>query len=342
MAEAGLEALVRRASEARPVLALAPMEGISDAVVRSMLSELGGMDFCVTEFIRVVQRPVSPRVLLTECPELRLGGVTDSGVPVIVQLLGGDPALVAESAAIAADLGAPGIDLNFGCPAKRVNGHDGGAALLVSPERITGVVARTRDAVPPPVSVSAKVRLGWDDPNDASRVAIAAAEGGASWITIHGRTRTQMYDGRADWDQIRRARESVGVPVIANGDVVDPATLEACLSSTGSRAVMIGRGAFRSPNLFPWLRGSDEGPWPFARCVDLLVSFARRVLADPRFADPSRVALNRIKGWVAAMGAGSPEAAETFARLKRLTSLDLALEVLQRWADRNGLTMKAM
>src|SRR5262245_42093317 len=107
---------------AEPLLMLAPMEGISDVLVRELLSSLGAMDLSVTEFIRVSHRPVTPEVFLRECPELAKGGRTASGTPVLVQLLGGEPEHVAESARIAAELGAPGIDLNFGCPAKRVNG----------------------------------------------------------------------------------------------------------------------------------------------------------------------------------------------------------------------------
>src|SRR5687767_14210553 len=119
------------------LLMLAPMEGISDVLVRDLLSSLGAMDLAVTEFIRVAHRPLTAGTLLRECPELESGGKTPSGTPVLVQLLGGDPELVAESAHIAAELGAPGIDLNFGCPAKRVNGSDGGAVLLKDPHRLT-------------------------------------------------------------------------------------------------------------------------------------------------------------------------------------------------------------
>jgi tRNA-dihydrouridine synthase C len=322
-------ALLRSATPARPALALAPMEGISDAVVRELLSALGGMDFCVTEFIRVAHRPVPASVLLRECPELRRGGRTASGTPVMVQLLGGEPALVAETARTAVALGAVGIDLNFGCPAKRVNGSDGGASLLRCPPRVTDVVRATREAVPAHLPVSAKVRLGWEDPDDVVPIVRAAEAGGAAWITVHGRTKVQMYKPFADWTRIRRAQDAVTVPVIANGDLFDPGSFARCQEVTGAAAYMLGRGAFRTPNLFRWLRGLDARAWSFEESCALLFAFVRRVHEDPRYDDPQRAALNRLKGWVRAMADVEPAMLSVFEVLKRAQALDEALRVLE-------------
>lgn len=312
-----------------PVLALAPMEGISDAIVRDLLGALGAMDLSVTEFIRVAHRPVPARVLLRECPELENDGHTPSGVPVLVQLLGGEPCFVAKSAQRAAELGAAGVDLNFGCPAKRVNGSDGGASLLREPSRLTEVIGETRAAVPGHLPVSAKIRLGWEDPDDVVGIVEAAEAGGAAWITIHGRTKKQMYKPTADWGRIRRAADAVSVPVVANGDIFDPASFDACRDVTGCGAYMLGRGAFRAPNLFRRIAKLDADFWPPERCADLLHQFAERVLRDSRFADPERVALNRIKGWVRALSETYDVMAVAFETLKRAQKLEDALAILR-------------
>ena len=322
-------ALAQRAP-ARPALALAPMEGVSDAHVRELLSGLGSMDACVTEFVRVTDRPVSRSVLARLCPELMTGGRTSSGTVVIVQLLGGSPDPVAESARRAHAMGALAIDLNFGCPARRVNGRDGGAALLLCPERLTDIVSATREAVPRTVPVSAKIRLGYENPDDVLVLARAAETGGAAWVTIHGRTKIQMYGGHADWVRIGRAREAVGIPVVANGDVVDPGSLRRCLAATGAGAVMIGRGAFRTPNLFRWLRGVDRQPWTSAACVVLLREFITRMRLDPRFRNPERAALARLKQWVRAMAQTRPDLQTVFQVMKRTQTLEEACAALAR------------
>lgn len=328
MAAPNLRALVHGARHDRPLLALAPMEGVSDAIVRALLSELGGMDFCVTEFIRVQRLPVPPKVLRRDCPELASGGQTPSGVPVIVQLLGGSPGPMATSARLAAQMGAPGIDLNFGCPAKTVNGSDGGAALLKCPSRLTDVVAATREAVPAHISVSAKIRLGWEDPDEVVPLVLAAEAGGADWITIHGRTKVQMYKPFADWDRIRDAVQAVNIPIIANGDIFDPDALARCAEVTGCTSFMLGRGAFRRPNLFRWLRNLDGTEWPLERCVQLLFRFVGEVRVNPRFKKPERTALARLKMWCNAMRDAYPAMHPVFDHIKRTQDVQDALQGL--------------
>ena len=141
-------------------LILAPMEGLTDPPMRRLLTQVGQYDWCVSEFIRVTNQLVPAHVIYGYCPELRQGGCTDSGTPLHVQFLGNDPTLLAENAAHAAELGAPAIDLNFGCPAKTVNKHRGGAVLLDETELIYQIVSAVRRAVPAQIPVSAKMRLG--------------------------------------------------------------------------------------------------------------------------------------------------------------------------------------
>ncbi len=269
-------------SLSRPSLALAPMEGISDAVVRDLLAGLGGMDLCVTEFIRVVQRPLSKNVLLRSCPELLSGGRTSCGVPVMVQLLGGEPEMMAASAQVAVEAGALGIDLNFGCPAKRVNGSDGGAALLRLPVRVRTVVEACRRAVPDHIPVSAKIRLGWEDPDDVMDIAQASEDGGASWLTIHGRTKKQMYKPYADWVRIGWVKQRLSIPVVANGDIFDPESFLKCREVSGCHALMLGRGAFQTPNLFRWIRGADHQVQPVQWAANLLRTFVDRMMSQTK------------------------------------------------------------
>src|SRR5437868_10884431 len=139
---------------------LAPMEGLLDFVLRDIVTRVGGIDRCVSEFIRVTGTLLPDRVFTRIVPELHHGGRTPAGVPVRAQLMGSDPVCVAENAAKLAALGPDGIDLNFGCPAKLINRHGGGAALLDQPETIARLVSAVRRAVPPDVPVSAKMRLG--------------------------------------------------------------------------------------------------------------------------------------------------------------------------------------
>lgn len=303
-----------------PLLALAPMDGISDAHMRRFLTQLGGIDFCVTEFIRVTQHPTSERVLLRGCPELRHRSRTSAGTPVLVQLLGGAPDVVAESARRAATLGAYGIDLNFGCPARRVNGHDGGASLLRTPERIAHQVAAVRAACPPGVPVSAKIRLGWDHKNRATDIAQAIEEAGADWLTIHGRTRQQQYRPPADWDAIAEVVSRCAIPVIANGDIFDPASLARCQAVTRAAGYMIGRGAFRQPNLFRHLRGEDRGRWRVQAKLRALQDFISE--AQQRGAE-DRILLGRAKGWLAAMGQDDPALHARFQDVKRAPTLEV-------------------
>jgi tRNA-dihydrouridine synthase C len=232
-----------------PALILAPMEGVTDAPMRAAQGAGGAFSFAVSEFLRVAHAPLPPGVVLRHVPELRAGGRTPTGLPVQVQLLGGDPGLVAESAGVAAAAGAAAIDLNFGCPAPTVNRHDGGAALLRHPRRIRGIVAAVRAAVPAGVPVSAKLRLGWDRVDAVFENAAMAAEGGAAWVTVHARTRTQGYAPPVYWPLVGRVRERLGIPVVANGDIRTVEGLRRCRDETGCRHFMLGRGAVADPGL---------------------------------------------------------------------------------------------
>jgi tRNA-dihydrouridine synthase C len=232
-----------------PALVLAPMEGVTDAPMRALLSELGGFGFCVTEFIRIANSIPGVRAFRAHVPECAHGCRTPAGTPVQLQLLGGDPDMLARAAVVAVETGARAVDLNFGCPAPTVNRHDGGAVLLNHPERIRTIVAAVRGALPPDIPVSAKLRLGWDDPCAIHVNAERAAAGGAAWITIHGRTKAQGYRPPALWKPIGEVRARLGIPVVANGDIWTVEDLRRCRDETGCEHFMLGRGALMVPTL---------------------------------------------------------------------------------------------
>jgi len=233
----------------QPALVLAPMQGLTDAPMRAVCAEFGVFTFAVSEFLRISSEVPPARVFYRQVPELRQGGRTPNGLPVQVQLLGGHAGRMAQAAWVAFQAGATAIDINFGCPAPTVNRHDGGAVLLNHPCRIREIVAAVRDALPAHVPVSAKMRLGWDTQDAVLENADMAAEGGAAWITIHGRTRVQGYTPPAYWHPIGLVRERLSIPVVANGDIWSLADFRRCREETGCTHFMLGRGALADPLL---------------------------------------------------------------------------------------------
>lgn len=293
-------------------LALAPMEGVMDFVFRDLITAIGGLDQTTTEFVRVTQRLLPDRVFLRYAPELKMQSRTRSGTPVFLQLLGGQPDPMAENAARVASLGAAGIDLNFGCPAKTVNRHDGGASLLKNPHRLFDVASAVRKAVPSHIPVSGKMRLGFDSPEKCFENAQALDEAGVSWITVHARTKTDGYKPPAHWHWIPRIQEKVKVEVIANGDIWNAEDLERCKQETGAKSFMIGRGALRNARIFKDLRGeiSPVPSWNHQR--DLLVPFfeAQELYLNGRYAQA------RTKMWLKLLSPRHPEAHEVLQEIK--------------------------
>ena len=228
---------------------LAPMQGVLDPFVRQLLTEVNEYDLCITEFVRVVDQLLPEKVFYRLCPELKNQGFTPSKTPVRVQLLGQHPNCLAENANHAIELGSHGIDLNCGCPSKTVNGSNGGAALLKQPELIYQATLALRKTVPSHLPVSVKVRLGWDCTSQAFEIADAVQQGGATEITIHGRTKADGYRAdRINWEKIGEVRSRLTIPVIANGEIWRWEDGQACLKATGCEDLMVGRGALNIPN----------------------------------------------------------------------------------------------
>jgi tRNA-dihydrouridine synthase C len=258
---------------------LAPMDGITDpAFRRAVISlhrpeDLGG---AFTEFVRVVDLPVPPRVLRRH---LDLAGP----IPVGLQLMGRDPAAMAETARRAEAAGAPLVDLNFGCPAKGALRGCAGSALLREPGTMEALVRACVDAVER-VPVTAKIRAGFDDDSLVEDLARAAQEGGAALLTVHCRTRREGYQEEVDWSRIRRAVETVRIAVCGNGGVKGHRDLERMRRETGCAYVMVGRAAVADPWIFA---GETAAPEQALRFIDGYVT-----------------ALGQIPGWTSRGAAG--------------------------------------
>jgi tRNA-dihydrouridine synthase C len=301
-------------------LMLAPMEGVIDHTMRELLTGLGGLDRCVTEFVRVTERLLPPRVFHRYCPELQQGGRTASGVPVYLQLLGGQPTPMAENAARAAELGAPGIDLNFGCPAKTVNRADGGSILLREPERVHQIVTAVRRAVPAEIPVTVKIRLGYEDRDLLEENVRAIAEAAPTELAIHARTKCDGYRPPAYWEEIARARQWVSLPIIANGEIWNPADALRCREISGCEDLMLGRGILCRPDLARLIAAQQHGKemqplqWPQVQALVLqlfelsLANYDERNVGNP------------IKQWLAYQRHYYPQAALLFERVKRQRS----------------------
>jgi tRNA-dihydrouridine synthase C len=302
-------------------LALAPMDGVTDHVYRALFTaraKPGSVDYCVSEFIRVTDRPMPRSMIRRSCPEVDEGGTTPAGTPVMVQLLGGQPEPLAATAVTAIAMGAWGIDLNFGCPAKLVNRHDGGASILKAPERLERIVACVRAAVPKDRPVSAKIRLGWESHDEVVSLARAAERGGANFLTIHGRTKLEMYGPPADWKAIGSAREAVRIPVVANGDLNDAASLLRCRSESGCSHFMVGRGSMGRPELLTQEPCNDESA-ALRHVSELLAEYVER-LAEAGNSEERQVA--RVKQWLSLGSSVNPKLAPLFDRIKRLRDRD--------------------
>lgn len=298
-------------------IALAPMEGLVDDILRELLTEVGGLDWCVSEFIRVCDRLLPAAAFAKLAPELGQGARTPSGTPMRVQLLGSDPACLADNAAFACTLGAPVIDLNFGCPAKTVNKSRGGAVLLKEPELLNRIVESVRQAVPAHIPVTAKMRLGYDSPNSALACAEALAEGGATQLVVHARTKVEGYRPPAHWEWVARVADRVSVPVLANGEIWTLDDYWRCRSVSGQASVMLGRGLVSRPDLALQIaaavRGEETAAQSWAEILPRVQRFwvmAQRKLA-PRYAP------GRLKQWLGMLTRSYPEAAALFAQVRR-------------------------
>lgn len=307
---------------------LAPMEGVIDHHMREALTSVGGYDGCVTEFLRITDQHLPAKVFKRLSPELLSRGETRSGVPVILQLLGGDPDVMASNAQRAAQLGAPIIDINFGCPSIFVTRKMGGSVLLREPERVHAIVSAVRKAVDDTIPVTAKMRLGYEDDALALDNARAIEEGGAAELTVHARTKVEGYAPPARWEALAPLREALSIPIIANGDIRSLSDYRRCVEVSGCVDVMLGRGALNDPSLAMQIKHSDHEapltPMAWEAIISLILATSESM--EPDY--PQKYLVMRIKQWLGYLRTDHPEGQRVFDLIRRMTELVEVKEVL--------------
>lgn len=311
-------------------IALAPMEGVVDDLLRDLITRVGGVDWCVTEFIRVTDQLLPRSCFRRLAPELAQASRTPSGIPVRVQLLGSHPQCLADNAARACSMGAPVIDLNFGCPAKTVNRSRGGAVLLKEPDLLHAIVRAVRRTIPETVPVTAKMRIGYEDTSLALDCARALADGGAAHIVVHARTKLDGYRPPAYWEWVALIDEAVGIPVIANGEIWTVEDWRRCREVSGVEDVMLGRGLIARPDLARQIAADSMGDAPEPMVWDEVALLLGEFWARVRARANDRHAPGRLKQWLNFLSRSYPEAAQLFARVRRETDCRVLDQMLQR------------
>ncbi|NVK74728.1 MAG: tRNA-dihydrouridine synthase family protein [Oceanospirillaceae bacterium] len=297
------------------------MEGVMDHTMRSLLSQIGGMDYLVSEFVRVTQYAIPANTFKRLIPENIQGAKTNHNHPVHTQLLGSNAELMAESAINAIEAGATHIDVNFGCPAKRVNGHGGGSVLLQTPDALYDIMSTIRKNLNSDIPVSAKIRLGFEDESLLFDNVAAIESAGVGTLTIHGRTKKDGYKPPARWEKIGEIQDNTKMIVVANGDIIDTHSLLRCQSITGCHHFMIGRGSLNNPFVFQQIRQEligQKGTIDTAILNQLFTEYSSKL----REHYDEMATLGRLKQWCGHLRFGFEDIKNNLQILRRCKSVD--------------------
>ena len=307
---------------------LAPMEGVADELMRQLLTSLNSYDFCITEFVRIVDALLPKHVFQRMCPELDNGCRTQSGTPLRMQLLGQEPKWMAENAVRALEMGSHGIDINFGCPAKAVNKSKGGAVLLNEPEKIYQILASIRAAIGENAILSAKIRLGFNDASKLDEIVSAVVSANTNQLTIHARTKQDGYRPPAYWHFIAEVKKKYDIEIFANGEIWNKADADNCITQSQTSNLMLGRGALATPNLANVIK-LGEAPMPWRELSSLLKYYSDLELQG----DKSYYFSSRLKQWLRYLKLQYPQAETLFNAIKVLKNKDQILHQIDLIAN---------
>ncbi len=269
-----------------PHLQLAPMEGVGDVFFRGAMASIGGFDEAVREFLRVPANAHVKSLAKVYDPEEM------APIPLVAQIMGSDPALMAKMAQELVRIGAPRIDVNCGCPSNVVTGRGAGSSLLKNPKILYAVVDAVVSAVDVPVTI--KMRSGYEDTSLFEENLMAAQETGVQYITLHPRTKKDGYGPPAKWELIAKAKSLLKIPVVGNGDILSVEDALEMLKQTGCDGLMIGRGSIQNPFIFHLIRAHFSGQ-PFKPKGQDLVQFLKVFLSKLPNCIPEKTRVNKLK-----------------------------------------------